>query len=192
MWWAPQVQTLGLASSALKGCLTPACITQAGLQSLCGMTQLTALDLSGHAAISDASIALIAQHLFSLRQLDLRKPACDTPATDSVTDTGIATLRSLTALESLRVSQAQVSSSLTLVTQTLFRKTHGSYTADLHQMLLCACVSLSGPVLPVQAGGPGGVCCAGHSEQPALPGAVLLREPVRHARVRADAAERAD
>ncbi|EIE24729.1 RNI-like protein [Coccomyxa subellipsoidea C-169] len=103
-----QVQTLGLACSALEGCLTPACITHAGLRSLCGMTQLTALDLSGHAAISDASMAEIARHLTRLIDLDLRRPACDNPGAAVVTDAGIAALASLTLLESVRLSQAQV------------------------------------------------------------------------------------
>ena len=104
------MKTLGLACSALEGCLTPACITHAGLQSLCGMTQLAALDLSGHAAISDTSIAEIARHLTRLTHLDLRKPACDNPGTAAVTDAGIAALGSLTLLQSIRLSQAQVCS----------------------------------------------------------------------------------
>ncbi|KAK9909366.1 hypothetical protein WJX75_001064 [Coccomyxa subellipsoidea] len=103
-----QVQTLGLACSALEGCLVPACISHAGLHSLCGMTQLAALDLSGHAAISDAGIAEIARHLTRLTHLDLRKPACDNPGTAAVTDAGIAALGTLTLLESVRLSQAQV------------------------------------------------------------------------------------
>ncbi|CAL8467754.1 g7292 [Coccomyxa elongata] len=103
-----QVRTLGLACSALEGCLTPACITYVGVQSLCRMTQLASLDLSGHAAISDASIAEIARHLTVLTHLDLRKPACDSPGAEIVGDDGIVALSSLTLLESVRLSQAQV------------------------------------------------------------------------------------
>ncbi len=72
------------------------------------MTQLTALDLSGHAAISDASMAEIARHLTRLIDLDLRRPSCDNPGAAVVTDAGIAALASLTLLESVRLSQAQV------------------------------------------------------------------------------------
>lgn len=93
----------------------PACISHAGLHSLCGMTQLAALDLSGHAAISDAGIAEIARHLTRLTHLDLRKPACDNPGTAAVTDAGIAALGTLTLLESVRLSQAQASNWTTLI-----------------------------------------------------------------------------
>lgn len=72
------------------------------------MTQLASLDLSGHAAISDASIAEIARHLTVLTHLDLRKPACESPGAEIVGDDGIVALSSLTLLESIRLSQAQV------------------------------------------------------------------------------------
>ena len=72
------------------------------------MKQLTSLDLSGHAAISDASIAEIARHLTALTQLDLRKPACDSPGSAIIGNDGILALSSLTLLESVRLSQAQV------------------------------------------------------------------------------------
>ena len=104
-----QVQKLGLACSALEGCLVPARITDAGVRSLCRMTQLTSLDLSGHAAVSDRSILALAAHLTGLTALDLRKPACDATGSSGVSDEGIAALAGLSLLRTLRMSQVEVS-----------------------------------------------------------------------------------
>ena len=49
---APQVRSLGLACSALEGCLEHPGISDAGVFALCALRQLSSLDLSGHCGIT--------------------------------------------------------------------------------------------------------------------------------------------
>jgi hypothetical protein len=103
-----QVGVLGLACAALEGCLLPARLTDAGVRCLCCMTQLASLDLSGHAAVCDSTLIMLAAHLNGLTALDLRKPACDAALSAGITDTGVIALGGLPLLHTLRISQAKV------------------------------------------------------------------------------------
>ena len=106
-----QVQELQLACANKAGCTERKCITPTGIATLCAMTQLTHLDLSGHETISDASIQLIAQHLPRLVHLDIRAHAYSLHARNgqACTEEGIGALHSLQHLQSLSISNAQVS-----------------------------------------------------------------------------------
>ena len=106
-----QVQELQLACGNKAGCAERKCITPAGIATLCAITQLTHLDLSGHETISNASIQLIAQHLPRLVHLDIRAHAYALHARNgqSCTEKGIGALHSLQHLQSLSISNAQVS-----------------------------------------------------------------------------------
>ena len=108
-----QVRSLGLACSALSGCLAHPGISDAGVGALCALRHLTSLDLSGHAAVTDAGVAAIGACLGALEHLDLRRPG---PLIDgssfpgdvrALTDAGVCALAPLTRLRSLRISEAQ-------------------------------------------------------------------------------------
>ena len=105
-----QVEELQLACAHKTGCAERRCITQAGVASLCQMTQLTHLDLSRHETVSDDSIELIANCLSNLSHLDIRAHGLLQPNQRALmcTDEGIAALRKLQRLRSLLISNAQV------------------------------------------------------------------------------------
>lgn len=107
------MHALGLACSALSGCLAHPGISDAGVSALCALRHLTSLDLAGHTAITDAGVAAIGACLGALEHLDLRRPGPLIDGTSfpgdvrALTDAGICALASLRCLRSLRMSEAQ-------------------------------------------------------------------------------------
>jgi hypothetical protein len=118
---------LGLACSALEGCLEHPGVSDAGVAALCTLRHLSSLDLSGHVAITDAGVAAIAASLPGLEHLDLRRPGPVVegvpafPAVSGLTDAGVCALCALPRLRSLRLSEAQARNCVSCAFLNLYR-----------------------------------------------------------------------